>query len=247
MPRPRDFGPVPSGLCRGVFLSRLDRTYRLAILGAMLTAPLIVSAGVVETAEQKDDRPSLALRILVPGKPNEKPGLTPMIRAALESVGSSVDPVAPSRWADLTPDDADFILLSQTAVPHLERATAEEIAALEHAVARGIHLIVVGAAATALPHSRTYARMIGRSPNSGAWTAERTTPSEVGVFVGRQDHPITQCVPHLVFGRAVITAVLDGDQILARAVRTVDATDPEFSRGQNAGQPRNAFGVYHQP
>ena len=87
--------------------------------------------------------------------------------------------------------------------------------------------------------------MIGRSPRSGAWTAERTTPSEVGVFVGRQDHPVTQCVPHLVFGRAVITAVLGGDQILARAVRTVDATDPEFRL--DAGRPGSAFGIHHQP
>ena len=50
-----------------------------------------------------------------------------MIREALERIGAEALPVEAGRWASVTPDDADLILLSRTAVPHLERASSAEI------------------------------------------------------------------------------------------------------------------------
>lgn len=99
----------------------------------------------------------------------------------------------------ISPEDLKPELLTWADVIVLDAGgdglTEDRVESLLAAVRDGKGLVVCGDAARALPDSRGYATLLGRTPEkSGAAAVGEPKPLVVAVL--DQKHPVTQCIPH---------------------------------------------------
>ena len=113
--------------------------------------------------------------------------------------------------------ERDAFLIDDRSLAAVARWDAASIAALRAAVQGGRGLVVAGSAGLALPDAPDYSRLVGRRhpievlPLPGK-------EQRIGVAFVRQDHPVVQCIPHLILTSPLSVPAAAPDAVpLARA------------------------------